>query len=289
MIIGDTIFSWLLATLLLLALLALTITIRSWREMKRSRYYFMRRQAEQRVQAYSLASLFLLLGATATSVFAFQTPADNTVRVAILSNTKPPSEAIIAAVRPEEPVVAATVETVEAVAVETRGLIEERLLPVPAEEQAVELEPAPALAEVLSPAEPATTLEQPAALEQPAEVEAPKSGIGTLQFSTEIGQGNQALNPSSIFGEGFYTLYATFDYADMADGTEWSWIWRRNGDVFDRGAEIWNYGRRGLGYIYLNPTDGFQNGKYELEVWVEDNLLSQSSLTVNSAAVTAGN
>jgi hypothetical protein len=276
-ILGDTIFSWLLAALLLLALLALSITIKSWREMKRSRYFFLRRQAEKRFQVYSLASLLLLLGTTLTSAFAFQTPADNTARVAILTNSKPPSQEIIAAVRPTGPAAALEIAPVERIAAEPRTLASDIPLQEPIEEPVIETEAGPNLPEAVAVSEQAGGVEEQA------------STIGVLRFSTEIGQNNQALSPGYIFSEGFYTLYATFDYADMADGIEWSWVWRRNGAVFDGGKEIWNYGQRGLGYVYLNPPDGFQNGEYELEVWVEGELLGQSSLTVNSAAVTAGN
>lgn len=69
----------------------------------------------------------------------------------------------------------------------------------------------------------------------------------------------------------------------------WSWVWRHNGQVIDGGNELWAYGDEGPGYIYLNPEEGFAEGRYSLEVWVNGELLGQASATMNDAAVAAGN
>ena len=36
-------------------------------------------------------------------------------------------------------------------------------------------------------------------------------------------------HPRQLFAEGFYTLYATFDYEGLEDGMVWSWVWRHDG------------------------------------------------------------
>jgi len=283
-ILGDTIFPWLLGTLLLLAFLALAATVRNWRELKRSPYFFLRRQAEQRMQSYSLASLFLLCAAVVTSSFAFQTPVDSSVRVAILSNAKPPKEEIVAAVKAAsdaapEPIVSLTLpplteQRLPAADEPLAQSIDESVVSIPLTERLVELEPA--LPEQFDELEPAASLN-------------PQTTISRLLFSTELAPNYVAVNPRRIFAEGNYTLYATFDYQDMVDGLEWSWVWSHNGATIDGGNELWNYGSNGPGYIFLNPAGGFQYGEYGLEVWVNGELLSQASVTMNSAAVAAGN
>ena len=102
-------------------------------------------------------------------------------------------------------------------------------------------------------------------------------------------RGYKAINPANVFGEGFYTLYATFDYSNMADGMAWAWVWRQNGEVIDGGNEYWAYGDEGPGYIYLSPEEGFGEGRYSLEIWVNGELMGQASATMNDAAVSAGN
>jgi hypothetical protein len=273
-ILGDTIIPWLLGTLLLLALLTLVITFKTWRDMKRSPYFFLRRQAEKRMQSYSLASLGLLLAASVTSTYAWQTPSDTTPRVAILVNSKPPKEEIVALVQAASDAEANDVRLPELAESEVPSTVSadlELLAPV---DLLIEVDPI--LPEAFDKFEPIAQLQGATA-------------IGQILFSTEIGTNYEAINPRRIFAEGRYTLYATFDFADMSNGMEWSWVWRHNGSVVDGGNELWNYGENGLGFIYLNPTQGFSNGEYGLEVFVNGDMLSQSSATMNNAAVAAGN
>jgi hypothetical protein len=98
-----------------------------------------------------------------------------------------------------------------------------------------------------------------------------------------------ALDARNIFPEGFFTIYATFDYEEMSDGMAWAWVWRRDGEVISGGNELWAYGDNGPGYVYLNPEEGFQRGEYTVEVWVNSELLTTASLVVNNAAISAGN
>jgi hypothetical protein len=278
-ILGDTIFPWLLGTLLLLAFFALAITVKSWREMKRSPYFFLRRQAEKRMETYSLASLFFLCATIITSGYAFQTPVDDTARVAILTNAKPPKEEIVAAVRATDREVAEPVLSLEPPVAEPRTVAElaainEPLDLVPVQELLADLAPAPP--EEFDELEPVADLES-------------ETMISRMLFSTELAANYVAVNPRDIFAEGNYTLYATFDYEHMVDGLEWSWVWSHNGATIDGGNELWQYGNSGPGYIYLNPLGGFQNGQYGLEVWVNGELMSQASVTMNNAAVAAGN
>jgi hypothetical protein len=273
LVLGDTIIPWLLGTFLLLALLTLTVTIKAWREIKRSPFFFLRRQAEKRMQTYSLASLCLVLASTVTAGYAWQEPPDETPRVAILTNSKPAKEEIAALFAEVEPAADELTALAETSITDTR-------LPVAS---SLDLGiggflagPDSILPDEFDQFAPAVELKD-------------DTSIGQLSFSTELGANYQALEPRRIFAEGQYTLYATFDYADMANGMSWSWVWRHNGSVIDGGNELWNYGDTGPGYIYLNPEEGFQNGEYDLEVWVNGEKFAESSVVMNNAAVSAGN
>ncbi len=265
-ILTETITPWLLGTFLLLTALTLTITIKSWREMKRSPYFFMRRQAEKRLQTYGSASFFLFLFAAGIALYSWQAPTDTTPRMAILTNAKPPKEDIVAFFENAEPA-QDVLETAE---------IEELVTAVTTSDTSTPKVTEPTLPEEFNQIEPAVPLQD-------------NTALGTLAFSTEISDQYEALSPRNIFAEGFYTLYATFSYDDMADGMAWSWVWRHNGDVVEGANEVWQYGADGPGYIYFNPDEGFQFGEYSLEVWVNGEILAQSEVTMNSAAVSAGN
>lgn len=265
-ILTETITPWLLGTLILLASLTLTITIKSWREMKRSPYFFMRRQAEKRLQTYASASFFLVLFAAAVAFYSWQPPTNDVPLVAILTNAKPPKEDIVQIFEDAQPVtVLESTDIQELVAANQPETLEAAIRPA-------EL----SLPEEFNQVESTVSLQD-------------NTALGTLAFSTEISDQYEALNARRLFAEGFYTLYATFSYDDMADGMSWSWLWRHNGEVVEGANELWNYGADGPGYIYFSPEEGFQFGEYALEVWVNGEMLAQSSITMNSAAAAAGN
>lgn|GEM_PF-1868496 len=278
--LSGTITPWLLGALFLLSLMALVISIKAWRDMKRSPYFFQRRQAAKQLQTYMTASMALFLLGLGVAAFAWQAPVDTTPRVAILTNAKPPKEEIQklvrdAAIAQAKADAQANAETAE---ISTASRI------------AIETQPA---ANVAGVAEELFTLDLklPEAynrFEPTAELNS-NTDMGTLSFSREIGADYKAIDAGLIFPQGSYTLYATFDYEGMADGMAWAWVWRYNGRVIEGGNEVWAYGDSGPGYIYFGPEEGFQPGQYSLEVWVNEELMTIATVVVNDAAVTAGN
>ncbi|MCZ7669823.1 MAG: hypothetical protein M5U34_22920 [Chloroflexi bacterium] len=76
--------------------------------------------------------------------------------------------------------------------------------------------------------------------------------LGSLSFSTEVTDRYESINPSTLFAEGFFTIYATFDYKSMADGMEWAWVWRRDGQVIEGGNKLWDGAR--MSWLYLPGT-----------------------------------
>jgi hypothetical protein len=104
--------------------------------------------------------------------------------------------------------------------------------------------------------------------------------LGTMFFSTEIDDQYEAVEAGRRFPKGFYTLYATFTYEGMANGMEWAWVWRHNGEVVDGGNELWAYGDEGPGYVYYNPEAGYELGAYSLEVWVNGRMMTQGTIQI---------
>lgn len=270
-ILNGTIVPWVLAALLSLVVLTLAVSAKSWRDMKRSPYFFLRRQAEKRLQSYLSIGVVLSVLLTAVALYAWQTPTDTTVRMAILTNTKPPETEVLELIE-RAPVTEPAIDLmVSADAAAMAG-------------QAFNLDDGDALFASAEPVLPPEfdNFEPLAELRDNTE-------LGTLSFSTEVDEAYQPINARQIFPEGNYMVYATFSYDEMADGMEWAWVWRRNGEVLEGGNELWKYGEDGPGYIYYNPEEGFASGEYTLEVWVNGELLTQGSIIMNSAAVTAGN
>jgi hypothetical protein len=246
-----------------LALLAFYITIKSWREAKRSPYFFQRIQAARKMQRYMLAFLLLVLAVVVTTTYAWQAPKEVTLPIARLSHAKPSHP------------LAADTAVLEVVAQGSPVAVEINLSP--ASERIFVVSP-DFTDPLLNPALPAEFDKIDAAVEVNEATE-----IGLIQFSTDISSNYQAVNPLQRYSEGFFTLYATFDYLEMANDMTWSWVWRHNGEVIDGGNQLWSYGQDGPGYIYFQPEEGFHPGQYSLEVWVNDALMAQSNLMVTES------
>ena len=271
--LSGTIVPWVLGTLIILALLTTLNAAKAWRDMKRSPYFFLRRQAEKRLQNYSISCFGFVLIGLFISTYAWQNPQDATVRSALLTNDKPPQTEVSEAVAAIE---AAAVTEAQAVTEETAVSTASLRFLNSVDSTTSTASDTPELPSEFDKFEPTADLRI-------------NTNLSPLAFSTEVTDDLEAVDPQRIFPEGFFTIYATFGYAEMADGMEWAWVWRRNGEVVSGGNELWAYGDDGPGYVYLNPEEGFQPGEYEVEVWVNSELLTSSTLVVNNAAISAGN
>ena len=270
----GTIVPWVLGTLIILVLLTSVNAIKAWRDMKRSPYFFMRRQAEKRLQNYSLTSFGFVLMALFVGTYAWQAPQDTTFRSAVLNNDKPPKTEVNDAVA----AAAAKTAEIESAAEEPQANLASTSVQLvnPLEAAATDVAEESSLPSEFDQFEPTADLNI-------------NTNLSPLLFSTEVTSDFEAVNPRRIFPEGFFTIYATFAYEEMADGMEWAWVWRHNGEVVSGGNELWAYGDDGPGYVYLSPEEGFQTGEYTVEVWVNSELLTSSSLIINTTGISAGN
>jgi hypothetical protein len=227
-------------------------------------------QAAKKMQTYMMASIMLIVLIAIGSIYAWRTPEDIVPQLAILQNAKPTPVMAEGETSSAEIVVEASPETV------TISLAPDDLtLPEVNGENG----------ESLIPETVADTAPEPV-LEDSASVSAAK--IGPIAFSTDITSDYQAIDPGQRFTEGYFTLYATFNYEGMDDVSTWSWLWKHNGQAIDGGEQQWSYGVNGPGYVYFQPEQGFQLGEHSLELWVGDQLMSQSNFSI-SEGVSASN
>jgi hypothetical protein len=270
--LSGTITPWILGTLVLLLLLALAIVFKSWREMKRSPYFFMRLQAEKRLQTYSFASLGLLAASVVFALYALRPPVDNTPLVAVLTNAKPVTEEVAA--------LAVSANTLAGVSAETA--VTPQIVTTANEEPFF-------LADADNLVQAALELPEEFNRFEPTAQLSENTALGEISFSTKIDDEYVAIDPTNIFAVGSYTVYATFSYDGMKDGMVWAWVWRHDGEVVEGGNEVWNYGEDGPGYIYYNPEQGFRAGLYTLEVWVNGELLTRSNMRMTGSTLSSGN
>ncbi len=246
---GNTVVIWVVAVLASVLLIAFFLTVRAWRESRLSPYYFQRRQALQQMQSYSLVSITLMMVTGAVVVYAYSPTMISAPRTAILTNAKPVSADITSLERQPE---IAAVPTAVPVTRITRA------------------DTPPSLPAEFATLKPKATLTE-------------NTNISSIIFSTNVNENYEPIGVRSTFDEGNFTLYATFDYASMQDGLTWSWIWRHDGEVIGGGEQHWVYGDEGPGWVYFAPEEGFSAGEYSLEVWVNGELQSASSVEVASS------
>ena len=87
--LSGTATPWLLGIFFTLGLIVFLAAVKNWREMKRSPYFFQRLQAGKRLQTYLSASFVLFVVSMGVGAYSWQAPADTTVRMAVLPNSKP--------------------------------------------------------------------------------------------------------------------------------------------------------------------------------------------------------
>jgi hypothetical protein len=275
MFTSGTITPWLIGALVTLLLVTTGITAKSWREVKCSPYFFLRRQAMQRMQSYSLVSFCLVLATLATVAYTWQQPPDSTLRTALIAYAKPTAVESTAGLSQEPPAAeeAEKAEVVLPVSLSLFELADTAVVQVDLTDGAGES--SSWLPAEFRQVEPTTPL-------------SPDTSISSITFATTINDRYQPLNPATKFDEGYFTLYATFRYDAMARGMSWAWVWRHNGLPIEGDNQAWKHDGDGPGYVYFRPAEGFKPGKYTLEVWVNNELLDQATVTI-SEGISAGN
>ena len=302
----NTIIPWISGGLILLLLLGIWQTLKFWRESKKSPYYFLRRQAEQKMQTYSMGTVAAAVMLLFFISYAWQPVTDNSLRMIEIRNAKPSNtvqttEPIITIAESPETLTIELEKSPEIIALEGDSISEltanllslqnafdnqlassipssnesdERLGAIQPEATAALLELEDAVADAPSlPAEydritPEVQLNE-------------NTQITELEFSDSVDNiSYKPLTPSRLYNEGFYTVYATFDYSNMEDGMVWSWVWKQDGRVIGGGNEVWSYGDEGPGYVYLAPTEGFGTGEYSVDIWINGELQASSNMFV---------
>lgn len=88
------------------------------------------------------------------------------------------------------------------------------------------------------------------------------------------------VNAGTEFTAGQPVLYVSFDYADMSNGIIWRHIWLRNGGFVGGQTRIWEWGSRGRTYFFLRPPGGFQAGRYELQLLMDEQVITTTNFVV---------
>jgi len=273
---------WLVGGLGIVTLFVSAKAFGAWRRRKRAPYFFMRQHAGRHFRLYFWMTVVLAAFTIGSAFYVQDTPVEPVPLVALLSNTKPvPVDESASDALPE----GITIVSYEAPTTVDFSALSPAAEAPPAADAAAGNQgeiPLFSFPDELAPESLDAGSQLPAEFDQvdPSVDLAENTSFSTLSFATDINDAYEPVAPRQVFGEGFFTIYATFIYQAMADGMAWSWVWRHNGQIVNGGNEIWNYGAEGPGWIFYAPPEGFHEGEYTLEVWVNGQLFSQSSINV---------
>jgi hypothetical protein len=237
----------------------------------------LRQQAERRLRNHIWTTFGIFVLGGVILYYGNQTPPDQTVRMAVIAKAKP------AAALPEEtlvdelPVIDLTSPPAFEAANGRVGLTATTTVTTAADFTLAGLDG------VALPEGEAVLPDEFDQIEPEVELNE-DSSFTNLVFSTEINDDFDPVSPRRTFVEGFFTIYATFDYVAMADGMAWAWVWRRDGELINGGNELWQYSDDGPGWIYFEPPEGYAPGQYTLDVWVNGELFQQGSFVIESEA-----
>ena len=257
-IFGNALIPWVLAVLVASLLVVVVLTAQSCDKSRRSRFFFQRREATQKLQNYALLTVALTVAVSLITAYGFAPSKNNDPLVKIIANGKPVGVNETSQRNGGKRVVQANPE------------------PTPLAVRANQLVPPPFKPTAVPELPPEYREISPSAEYDEAMT------FKNIVFSQKIDGRKRPVTPSAQFPEGEYTLYATFDYVNLKKGMSWAWVLRRDDKIITGNEASWELGYNGPGYIYFTPIAGFSEGVYTLEMWLNGKLVSQTPFDIYS-------
>ncbi|MDY6875032.1 MAG: trypsin-like peptidase domain-containing protein [Chloroflexota bacterium] len=107
-----------------------------------------------------------------------------------------------------------------------------------------------------------------------------------MVFAPDTTDNDQPTQIVTHLPSGATDIYAFWDYAEMTDGTTWEARWYHDGKLEDSASQHpqpWQGGERGNWWVSIYNTSGLDDGTYRVELYVEDELLADGSISVGGA------
>ena len=253
--ITVSVANWLFLLLLTVTLVSVVVTGFAWRQSKQSFHLYNRRSAEIRMQNYMTVTAILLVCMVLVGGYLWIET----------RNVEASAEVEEAELRYQSSLSIANL-------LDTRATREAEIAALG------DVQPTPDGFLSILPLE-YRSADSRASLEDDAE-------LTRIQFASALTEDYGPADPANQFATDIETLYATFDYRNLTNGLEWSWVWRRDGQVIDGGNEVWEYGIDGAAFVFLD-LDTFEAGDYSAEIWLNETLFARDSVTIFQSAANA--
>jgi Tol biopolymer transport system component len=105
--------------------------------------------------------------------------------------------------------------------------------------------------------------------------------ISPISFAANSDGSGWPLRPTLQFTGSITQVQAFFGYTGMTNGLAWERVWLFGDQELTRGQGSWDAGPQGQLTVHVAATaEGFVPGRYFLELYVEDQLLSKGSFLI---------
>jgi Tol biopolymer transport system component len=112
--------------------------------------------------------------------------------------------------------------------------------------------------------------------------------ITSLIFAQEVTEDYEPVNATTSFEEGITEIHALFDYSGILEDYTWERVWYLDGEEILRNAATWTDEEAGRFDYYLDAGgEPLPPGEWELEIYVEDELLASGAFTIEGEEVAA--
>lgn len=96
----------------------------------------------------------------------------------------------------------------------------------------------------------------------------PAAVFSPIQFARNLDSNYAPINPQTTFANPVRHLYGVFSYDGVADRSQWTSIWYRDGELVYFETKPWDGGTGGYGYTDWNPDPSqWLPGEYEVQIF----------------------
>jgi len=103
-----------------------------------------------------------------------------------------------------------------------------------------------------------------------------------------VSEDNLPLEAGEVFPEGTKQVYLFFSYTGMEKGRPWTQTWYRGEQEVWSQTKPWRLGGEGSAWTYMELTEGFPPGEYEVRLYIDRRLQQRVEFTVEPAQSRAG-
>jgi Tol biopolymer transport system component len=160
-------------------------------------------------------------------------------------------------------------------------------------------EPSPTSTATLAPTlAPEPTLESNATVESEATLAATDAETSTaitadpfmseVTFALAATEDQVPIDPGDSFEEGITEVHAIFEYSGILADNLWERVWYLDGEEILRSEEVWGGDAAGIFDYFINAGgEPLTPGEWTLELYVEGELLTSGTFTIEGADVVA--